>query len=82
MTIKPAGRYGDLGPLHDLLLQACPPDAKGKRSIMLLAKRLGVSYQNVYKWIEAGRVPPKRVKQIVELANGNILQSELLKFVI
>jgi DNA-binding transcriptional regulator YdaS (Cro superfamily) len=49
---------------------------------MLLAKRLGVSYQNVYKWIEAGRVPPKRVKQIVELANGNILQSELLKFVI
>ena len=82
MTIKPAGRYGDLGPLHDLLLQACPPDSKGKRSIMILAARLGVSYQRIYQWIEAERIPPKRVKDIVTLADGAVLQSELLKYVL
>lgn len=82
MTTKPATRYNNLGPLHGLLLDACPPDEKGHRSIMRLAELLGVSYQNVYKWIESGRIPPKRVKDIMEVSNGSVLQSQLLEFVL
>lgn len=82
MAAKPASKYSDLGPLHDLLLRACPADKRGKRSIMILAEKLGVSYQNVYKWIEAGRIPPKRVMDIVTVAKGAVTREELLEFVL
>lgn len=82
MAAKPASKYSDLGPLHELLLRACPPDKRGKRSIMILADKLGVSYQNVYKWIEANRIPPKRVLDIEKVANGSVTRKELLEFVL
>lgn len=82
MTAKPASKYSDLGPLHDLLLRACPADRRGRRSIMILADKLGVSYQNVYKWIESGRIPPKRVMDIVTVSKGSVTREELLDFVL
>lgn len=82
MAEKPASRYSNLGELHDLLLRACPADRKGKRSIMILAGKLDVSYQNVYKWIEAGRIPPRRAKDIVKVSKGAVDLDEVLKFIL
>lgn len=75
-------RYNDLGPLHDLLLRACPPDDEGHRSIMVLADKMGLSWQNLYKWIAGKRIPPKRVRQLVEIADGRVSQEDVLKFVL
>lgn len=65
-------RYKDLGPLQELLLNACPPDERGKRSIPVLARALKVSHQYIYRWIEDGVVPPKFVSRIVALSNGRV----------
>lgn len=82
MAVKKDGRYGDLGPLYDLLINVCPPSKKGRRSIIILSEKLGVSYQYIYKWIETGRVPAKYVKPILELSDGKIKQQDILPFVI
>lgn len=65
-------RYKDLGPLHDLLLKACPAGENGTRSIVVLAGKLGVSHQYVYLWIERGRVPAKFVRPLVEMGEGRV----------
>ena len=74
-------RYKELGPLHDLLLEACPPDAKGRKSIVGLATLLDCSHQYVYRWIENGRVPPQFVKKIVELEGSNVTREQFYPFV-
>lgn len=61
-----------LGPLHELLLQACPPDDKGRKSIVHLADLLGCSHQYVYRWIENGRIPPDFAKKTAELGIVNL----------
>lgn len=66
------GRYKDLGPLHDLLLEACPPNEKGTRSIVVLAGVLGVSHQYVYSWIDENHVPAKFVRPLVEMSDGRV----------
>lgn len=82
MTRKPACRF-DLGPLHDLLLKACPRSNSSSGSIpATLAPALGVSYQYIYRWIAEGRVPPKFVKKIVEVSDGRVTVEELVPFVI
>ena len=63
-------------------MEVCPVSNKGRRSVILLASRLGVSYQYVYKWIESGRIPAKYVKPIMELAKGRVNLQDILKFVI
>lgn len=62
-------RYKNLGTLQTLLLKACPPDEKGKKSIPGLAKALKISHQYVYRWIDQGSVPPKYVRAIVDLVD-------------
>lgn len=62
-------RYKELGPLHDLLLKACPGPAK---SIPKLAEALGVTHQYVYRWIETKRVPPKYVTKMVDFAGSQV----------
>lgn len=64
-------RYKNLGPLHDLLLEACPP-VDGRKSIVILAEKLGISHQYIYRWIENGRVPQKFVRPIGELGTINV----------
>ncbi len=57
----------DMGPLHGRLLRLCPPDTAGFVSISVLAKHLGLSSWSIYKWIHAGRVPPERVPDLLDL---------------
>lgn len=65
-------RYKDLGSLHELLLTACPPDERGKRSIPVLATYLKISHQYIYRWIEKGIVPQKYAGKIVALSDGRV----------
>lgn len=69
---KGFSRHRDLGALQTLLLTACPPAKDGRVSIPVLAKRLGVSNQYVYKWINEGKVPPAYVTKIVTLGEGRV----------
>ena len=69
-------RHKTGNPLHDLLLRACPPhretengyvpDPDGIRSISVLAYTLGMSRWGVHKWVKNNRVPPQKVKVMVE----------------
>lgn len=69
--------------LHALLHKACPPGKDGDGSIRAtLAPALGVSYQYVYRWIEADKLPAKYVKPLIEIAGGRVSQEELIVFVI
>lgn len=69
--------------LHSLLVKACPPEKDGPGSIRkTLAPALGISYQYVYRWIEADKVPPKFVLKLVEVADGRVTKDELIPFVI
>lgn len=82
MAHKPNSRI-DLGPLHKILLAACPEGEDSPGSIKTtLAPALGVSHQYVYRWIEENRVPPKFVTKIVEAGAGRVTVEELIPFVI
>lgn len=72
----------ELGPLHDLLIKACPPDENGNKSISLLAEALGTSHQNLYKCIDAKRIPTahKLPKRIVEISEGRVSHEDLMPF--
>lgn len=74
-------RYKDLGPLHDLLLEACPPDDEGKKSIVGLARALDCSHQYVYKWIERNRVPQDYVRKITSLKGCEVAIERFYPFV-
>jgi len=60
-------RYKHLGPLHDRLLELCPPDADGNVSVAVLAGHLSMSSFGLYKWIHDNKVPPRRVPELIEL---------------
>ena len=74
-------RHKDAGPLHDLLIRACPPNRKGQKSIPVLAKAMELTKWNIYKWIKRGRVPPERAEEIVKLANGSVALEEFFPFI-
>lgn len=81
MSKKETSRYKNLGPLHDLLLLACPLDARGKRSIPALAKAIGVSHQYIYRWIKDEDVPSKFVGRIITLSNGRVTLEQFHPYV-
>lgn len=68
MTVK-TSRLSQLGALQDLLIEACPPEG-GRRSIPILAEKLELSSATIYKWLHAGRIPGRRIKQIIALWQG------------
>lgn len=69
--------------LHSLLVKACPSNKDGPGSIRkTLAPALGISYQYVYRWIEADKVPAKFVSRLVDVAEGRVTQDDLIPFVI
>lgn len=76
-------RHRDNGPLHDLLLKACPPNEKGEKSITILAARVGggLSTWAVYKWIKKGKIPPGRAVEVVDLADGRVTLADFSPFV-
>lgn len=77
-----ARKIKDLGKLHELLIEACPPDENGDKSISILAKKLGVSHQNLYKCIDQGRLPTahKLPKRILEVSEGRVTEKDLMPF--
>lgn len=70
-----------LGPLHDLLLRACPPNEKNEKSIYVLADRLGIRPWAVYKWISRNHIPARRAKEIVDIADGEVSISEFSPYI-
>jgi hypothetical protein len=72
-----------LGPLHELLLEACPPtlqgedgvlrpDPNGIKSISRLARMLDMTDQGVRLWITKGIIPGKRAKAITDLPGCSV----------
>lgn len=60
----------NLGPLHDLLLKACPPDEEGVKSIPILAEEhLKMTPYGVYKWIGKAKIPPEKAATVVQINN-------------
>lgn len=70
-----------LGPMHELLLEACPPDADGFKSIPILAARLDMTAYGVYKWIKNGKLPPEAAVKIVGMSDGRVTLEDFHKFV-
>lgn len=62
-------KFADLGPLHDLMIRACPP-AEGEQSIPLLATAIGLSAQGLYNAIKRNKVSPRLAAQIVQVSGG------------
>ena len=73
-------KLDDLGPMHALLLKACPAclkdentgkyirvDNDGFKSTAILADLIGMSTWGIHLWIKRGRIPAKRAKQIADL---------------
>lgn len=74
-------KYRDLGPLHDLLVRACPPDAAGHQSIPILAAALGISAQGVYTMIHKNKVVPEKAVRIAQLSAGRVTLDDLSPYV-
>lgn len=81
----------DCGPLHALLIKACPPhsrqngqlvpDPNGVKSIAILAHSLGLSAWGVQKWVHKGKIPPERVVQIVDNNPSEVSIADFSPFV-
>lgn len=80
MTNK-VSKYKDLGPLHDLLIQACPANERDHKSIVVLAQFLGVSHQYIYNWIKKNRVPPAYAKRMCELPSSTVTLDQFHPYV-
>ena len=76
-------RHIEGGPLHDLLLKACPPDETGKRSISVLAASFNppITPWAVHKWVLKGKIPPGRVVQIVDMSPETVTLADFSPFV-
>ena len=65
-------RMTNLGPLHDLLLKACPPSESNMRSIPILALAIEYTPQGLYKVIRKGKVTPQLAAKIVDASKGEV----------
>jgi hypothetical protein len=74
-------RHRDNGPLHDLLLRACPPNRNGEKSITILANKLKLSSWSVHKWIQNGKIPPKRAVEVVDISDGRVALADFSPFI-
>lgn len=70
----------DLGSLHKLLLEACPP-VDGVKSIEVLAKQLKVSPQALRKAIRRNSFSPRRAVKVVELSEGRVTLADFSPFI-
>lgn len=67
--------------MKDVLLSICPKDDKGNRSLKMLAKKLGLHYYTIYKWVNNGRIPPSQAQRLVDFSKGKLTLQKLHKFV-
>ena len=87
----------DYGPLHSLLVRACPPHDRrrsgpgkweyfespdGKfKSLPLLAAKLKMSAWGVQKWCHENHLPARRAAQIVDLNPEEVSLADFSPFV-
>lgn len=86
----------DCGPLHGLLLRACPPslpmgdgtykivepNTEGAvQSIAALAAHLSMSAWGVQKWCKANRVPPVKARMIVDMNPGEVTLADFSPYI-
>ncbi len=74
-------RHRNNGPLHDLLLRACPANASGEKSITILANALEISAWSIHKWVQKGKIPPGRAVEVVDIAEGRVTLADFSPFV-
>lgn len=67
--------------LHKLLLTAVPENKHGNKTLNHLAEKLSVTKWAIRKWINNERIPPERVMQVVDLAEGRVSISDFERFV-
>lgn len=72
-------RHSDLGPLHDLLCEACP-ETNGTKSIRLLAKACKYSSGGLYKVIRDGQITIPCAVAILKVANGRVRADDFVPF--
>lgn len=75
-------RLSEGGPLQDLLLKICPPNKEGIKSITVLADKMGISSQAIYRWIENKRIPSSKAKVLAKLAGDRATLEEIVEYVI
>lgn len=69
-------------PLYKLLCERFPKHVKtGRLNVLELAAALDYSYENIYKWLRAGRINPKNAKRIVENSKTATME-ELMPFIL
>ncbi len=73
-------RRRDLGPLHDLLLKACPREPDGSASIKKLAAIIEVTPAAVYKWIAAGFLSSRRARQIINVSDDRVTIEDFMPY--
>lgn len=77
MTTANQSRLANLGPLHDLMIRACPTtDECPVKSITRLAAAIGYTPQALYQAISRNRVSPKLAAKIVEVADPGTVSLE------
>lgn len=54
--------------LHRLLLRAVPENEHGNKTILHLAKLMGINRWSINKWVRKDRLSPERVVQIIEIS--------------
>jgi hypothetical protein len=74
-------RHRNNGPLHDLLLKACPANEDGEKSITILADTLGISAWSIHKWVQKGKIPPGRAVEVVDISDGRVTLADFSPFV-
>lgn len=76
-------RHRNNGPLHDLLLKACPPNAKGEKSMTILANSFKppLSSWSLHKWVQKGKIPPVRAVEVVDLSEGRVTLADFSPFI-
>lgn len=74
-------RHRNNGPLHDLLLKACPPNEDGEKSITILAEKLEISAWSIHKWVQKGKIPPLRAVEVVDISEGRVTLADFSPFV-
>ncbi len=74
-------RKKDLGPLHDLLLKACPPTSTGQRGIGILARRIGCTEATLFRIIKLRKMTPEKAQEIATASEGRVQIEDLYPYV-
>lgn len=70
-------RLANLGPLHDIMIEACPTtENEPMKSIAKLARAIDYTPAALYKAISRNRVTPALASKIVEVADDDSVSLE------